>query len=46
MAKYCVKCAEGVPSTGRDLKSSGWVESRSWFSKQLLKCLSTLTTQI
>jgi hypothetical protein len=44
-ANYCVKCAKGGPSTGSDLKNSGWVEQRRWISEQPLKYLSTLTAQ-
>jgi len=42
-ANYCVKYGEGGPSVGRVSKSSGWVESRRWFSKQLLNCQTIQT---
>jgi hypothetical protein len=47
-ANYCVKCAEGGPSTGSGLNSSGWVELRRWFSKQLQNCqtIKTITDEM
>jgi hypothetical protein len=39
-ANCCVKCAEGDPSAGNVLKSSGWVEPRRHFCKELMKGLS------
>ena len=47
-ANYCVKSAEGGPSTGSVLNSSGWVEPRRCFIKQLLNCLGirTLTVEM
>jgi hypothetical protein len=43
-ANYCVTCEEGGPSVSSSLNSSGWVESRRWFSKQLLNCQTIKTT--
>ena len=45
---YCVKCTVGGPSVGRVSNSSGWVELRRWFSKQLLNCqtIKTLTDEM
>ena len=37
-ANNCFICSGGVPSVGSFLNSSGWVELRRWFSKQLLNC--------
>jgi len=47
-ANYCVRCAEGGPSVGRVSNSSGWVELRRWFSKQLLNCqtIQTITDEM
>jgi len=42
-AKYCVKGSDGGHSTGSRLNSSGWVELRRWFSKQLLNCQTIKT---